>query len=128
VEDKITVKIIGKKGIIMHEEWSKHSRHYVCMLAMYSVDMGKIDVLGQEVMESDNILLTATTLPHDKEEKDGKLSCTEIVIVFQLSDTFIFILACNSSCLQVNKQQHSLIQKQTLKYLNKHFRSYNWMT
>jgi hypothetical protein len=50
VEEKITAEMKGKRGIIMHDRWNKYSRHYVCLLAMYLVDTGKIDVLGQEVM------------------------------------------------------------------------------
>jgi hypothetical protein len=82
VEEKITAEMRGKRGIIVHDGWSKYSRHYACLLATYLVDTGKIDVLGQEVIESINTLLTVTTLPHDDEENDGKLSSTEIVIVF----------------------------------------------
>ncbi len=43
--------------------------------------MGKMDFLGQEVMENVNTLLTVTMLPYDQEENDGKLNRTEIVIV-----------------------------------------------
>jgi hypothetical protein len=66
----------------MHDRWSEYSRHYVCLLAKYLVDTGKIGVLGQEVMESVNTLLIVTTLPHDNEENNGKLGCAEIGIVF----------------------------------------------
>ncbi len=81
VEEKTTVEMKGKKEIIMHDKWSKYSRHYVCLLAVYLVDTGKIDVLGQDGMESINTLLTVITLPHADKEDDDKLSCAEIVIV-----------------------------------------------
>ncbi len=81
VEEKIAAEIKGKKGIIMHDGWSKYSRHYVCLLAPYLVDVGKNDASGQQMMESVNTLMTVTTLPQDEEE-NGKLRCAESVIVF----------------------------------------------
>ncbi len=81
VEEKIAAEMKGKKGIIMHDGWSKHSRHYVCLLAKYLVDVGKTDALGQKTMESVNTLMTVTTLPQDEEE-NGKLRCTESIKVF----------------------------------------------
>jgi hypothetical protein len=71
VEKKIAAEMKGKKGIIMHDGWSKYSRHYVCLLATYLVDAGKNDVSGQQMMESVDTLLTVTTLPQDEEE-NGK--------------------------------------------------------
>ncbi len=81
MEEKIAAEMKGKKGIIMHDGWSKYSRHYVCLLATYLLDAGKNDVLGQQMMESVNTLMTVTTLPQDEEE-NGKKRCTESVIVF----------------------------------------------
>jgi hypothetical protein len=81
VEEKIAAEMKGKKGVIMHNGWRKNSRHYVCLLATYLVVAGKTDVLGQQMMESVNTLMTATALPQDEEEH-GKLRCTESVIVF----------------------------------------------
>ncbi len=54
VEEKIAAEIKGKKGIIMHDGWSKYSRHYFCLIAKYSVDAGKTVALGQQMMESFN--------------------------------------------------------------------------
>jgi hypothetical protein len=63
VEEKVAAEMKGKKGTIMHNGWSKYSRHYVCLLATYLVDAGKNDALGQQMMESVNNLMTVTTLP-----------------------------------------------------------------
>jgi hypothetical protein len=71
VEEKVAAEMKGKKGIIMHNGWSKYSRQYVCLLAMYLVDTGKNDVSEQQMMESVNTLMTVTTLPQDEEE-NGK--------------------------------------------------------
>ncbi len=71
VEEKIAAEMKGKIGIIMHDGWSKYSRHYVCLLATYLVDAGKNDALGQQMMESVNTLMTVPTLPQDEEE-NGK--------------------------------------------------------
>ncbi len=46
MKGKITAEMKGNKGIIMHDGQSKYSRHYVCLLATYLVDMCKINVLG----------------------------------------------------------------------------------
>ncbi len=81
VEEKIAAEMKGKKGTIMHDGWSKYSRHYVCLLATYLVDAGKNDALGQQMMDSVNTLMTVTTLPQDEEE-NGKLRCAESTIVF----------------------------------------------
>ena len=83
VEEKVAAEMKGKKGTIMHDGWSKYSRHYVCFFAMYLVDTGKNDASGQKMMDSVNILMTVTTLPQDEEENvNGKLRCAESVIVF----------------------------------------------
>ncbi len=68
VEEKIAGKMNGKKGTIMHNGWSKFSRHYVCLLASYLVATVEKDVFGEEVMEGVNTLLTCTMLPQDDEE------------------------------------------------------------
>jgi hypothetical protein len=81
VEEKIAAEMKGKKQTIMHDGWSKYSRHYVCLLATYLVDAGKNDASGQQMMESVNTLMTVTTLPQDEEE-NGKLRCAESAIVF----------------------------------------------
>jgi hypothetical protein len=82
VEEKSAAKMKGKKGIIMHDGWSKYSRHYVCLLATYLIDMGKNDASGQQMMASVNtLMMTVTTLPQDEEE-NGNLICAESVIVF----------------------------------------------
>ena len=65
VEEKISAEIKGKKGIIMHDGWSKYARHYVCLLASYLIPNGKRDSEGQDIMEPVMTLLTCTTLPHD---------------------------------------------------------------
>lgn len=65
VEQKIAKEMKGKKGIIMHDGWSKFARHYVCLLACYLIGSGKRDSDGTEIMEPVTSLLTCTTLPHD---------------------------------------------------------------
>jgi hypothetical protein len=52
VEEKKSVEMKGKREIIMHDKWNKYSRHYVCLLPIYLLDTGKIEVLGQEVMQT----------------------------------------------------------------------------
>ncbi len=71
VEEKVAAEMKGKKGIIIHDGWSKYSRHYVCLLATYLVDTGKNDASGLQMMESVNTLMTVTSLPQDEEE-NGK--------------------------------------------------------
>jgi hypothetical protein len=68
VKEKIAGEMNGKKGTIMHDGWSKFSRHHVCLLVSYLVATGEKYVFGEEVMEGVNTLLTCTTLPHDDEE------------------------------------------------------------
>ncbi len=41
VEGKIAVEMKGRKGTIIHDGWSKFSKHYVCLLACYMVHTGK---------------------------------------------------------------------------------------
>jgi hypothetical protein len=127
VEEKVAAGMKGKNGIIMHDGWSKYSRHYVCLLAAYLVDTGKNDASGQQMMESVNTLMTVPTLPQDEEEI-GKLICAEKVIVFSSQHTYTFVLACNYLCSQVTKQQQTLMQILTLNYFNKHVRAYSLMT
>lgn len=76
VEQKIAKEIKGKKGIIMHDGWSKFARHYVCLLACYLIGSGKRGNDGEEIMEAVTTLLTCTTLPHDDEGNgEGKFLC-----------------------------------------------------
>ena len=65
VEEKIAAEMKGKRGIIMHDGWSKFSRHFVCLLVAYMASTGKQSTNGEEVMEPVMTLLTCTTLPHD---------------------------------------------------------------
>lgn len=67
VEGKIATEMKGKKGIIMHDGWSKYARHFVCLLAAYMVSTGKRGIDGEEIMEPVMTLITCTTLPHDDE-------------------------------------------------------------
>ena len=71
VEQKISAEMKCKKGIIMHDGWSKFARHYVCLLASYLMPNGKRDNEGQDIMEPVMTLLTCTTLPHDDAEVEG---------------------------------------------------------
>ena len=75
VEEKIAAEMKGKRGIIMHDGWSKFSRHYVCLLVAYMASTGKRGINGEEVTKPVMTLLTCTTLPHDDdgncEESDG---------------------------------------------------------
>ncbi len=64
VETKIGAEMRGRKGTIIHDGWSKFSKHYVCLLACYTVNKGK-------QLEAQLTLLSCTTLPH-VEEKDGE--------------------------------------------------------
>ena len=70
VEVKVAAEMKGKKGTIIHDGWSKYSRHYVCLLAAYLVDTGKNDASGQKMMDSVNTLMTVTTLPQDEEKNE----------------------------------------------------------
>ena len=65
MEEKIDAEMKGKRGIIMHDGWSKFSRHFVCLLVAYMALTGKQSTDGEEVMEPVMTLLTCTTLPHD---------------------------------------------------------------
>ena len=71
VEVKVAAEMKGKKGTIIHDGWSKYSRHYVCLLAAYLVDTGKNDASGQKMMDSVNTLMTVTTLPQDEEKNEN---------------------------------------------------------
>jgi hypothetical protein len=50
VEEKIAAEMKGKKWTIIHDGWSKYSKHYVCLLATYLVDADKNDSSGQQMM------------------------------------------------------------------------------
>ncbi len=63
IVEEISAEIKGKKGVIMHDGWSKYARHYVCLLASYLMPNGKQDSEGQDIMEPVMTLLTYTTLP-----------------------------------------------------------------
>ncbi len=65
MEEKIAAEMKGKRGIIMHDSWSKFSRHFVCLLVAYMAATGKQSTDGEEVMEPVMTLLTCTTLLHD---------------------------------------------------------------
>ena len=41
VEEKIAAEIKGKRGVIMHDGWSKFARHYVCLLAFYMISIAR---------------------------------------------------------------------------------------
>jgi hypothetical protein len=64
VETKIGAEMRGRTGTIIHDGWSKFSKHYVCLLACYMVNKGK-------QLEAQMTLLSCTRLPHVKEE-DGE--------------------------------------------------------
>ena len=72
VEEKIAAEMKGKRGIIMHDGWSKFSRHFVCVLVAYMASTGKRSIDGEEIMEPVMALLTCTTLPHD-DDGNGEL-------------------------------------------------------
>jgi hypothetical protein len=65
VEEKIAKEMVGKKGTIIHDGWSKFAEHYVCLLAAYMISPGKRNVEGEMLMEPEMTLLTCTTLPND---------------------------------------------------------------
>ena len=48
VEAKIHVEMKGKVGTILHDGWSKYSRHYIALLASYMVNTGKRDGNGKK--------------------------------------------------------------------------------
>ena len=74
VEAKIQVEMKGKVGTILHDGWSKYSRHYIALLASYMVNTTKRDGNGRKVMKSVITLLTCSTLPyHDDEEGDDNV-------------------------------------------------------
>ena len=68
VEAKIHVEMKGKVGTILHDGWSKYSRHYIALLASYMVNTGKRDGNGKRVMKSVITLLTCSTLPYNDNE------------------------------------------------------------
>ena len=72
VEEKIAAEIKGKKGRIMHDGWSKFSRHYVCLLASYLVSDGKRCLDGEIVLCPVTTMLTCTTLPQANDD-EGKI-------------------------------------------------------
>jgi hypothetical protein len=74
VEEKIAVEMKDAKGTIVHDGWSKFSRHFVCLLACYLIATGKWDANGDMRMEMVMTLLTCTTLPclDEPEEGDGE--------------------------------------------------------
>ena len=70
VENKIASEMAGKKGIIMHDGWSKFARHYLAIMASYLVSTDERDRRGEVIMEPVITLLTCTTLPQLEEEND----------------------------------------------------------
>jgi hypothetical protein len=71
VEAKIQVEMKGKVGTILHDGWSKYSRHYIALLTCYMVNTGKRDGNNNKKMKSVITLLTCSTLPYnDNEEGD----------------------------------------------------------
>jgi hypothetical protein len=81
IEAKIQAEMKGKVGTILHDGWSKYSRHYIALLACYMVKTGKRDGNNNNKMKPVITLLTCTTLPYnDNEEGDeddnaGELLC-----------------------------------------------------
>ena len=72
VEEKIAQEIKGVKGTILHDGWSKFSRHYVCLLASYLVSDGKRCLDGEIVLRPVTTMLTCTTLPQANDD-EGKI-------------------------------------------------------
>jgi hypothetical protein len=70
VEKKVASEMAGKKGIIMHDGWSKFARHYLAIMACYMVSTDKRDHRGLVIMEPVITLLTCTKLPHLEEDND----------------------------------------------------------
>ena len=83
VEKKVASEMAGKKGIIMHDGWSKFARHYLAIMASYMVSTAKRDSRGLVIMEPVITLLTCTTLPHLEEDNDGDTD-SEFTIVSQI--------------------------------------------
>lgn len=86
VEAKIQMEMKGKVGTILHDGWSKYSRHYIALLACYMVNTGKRDGNGNKKMKSVITLLTCSTLPYnDNEEGDnheGELATVMLCISY----------------------------------------------
>lgn len=74
VEEKVAAELNGKKGVIIHDGWSKSSRHYVCLLAAYLIATGKRDSSGEMIMEAVSTLLTCKTLPKQDDSTGKTLS------------------------------------------------------
>jgi hypothetical protein len=72
VEAKIQKEMEGKVGTILHDGWSKYSRHYIALLACYMVDKGKRDGNNKKKMEPVITLLTCTTLPYNEDEDEDE--------------------------------------------------------
>ena len=86
VEKKIASEMAGKKGIIMHDGWSKFSRHYLAIMASYLVPTDKRDRRGLVIMEPVITLLTCTTLPQLEEDNDDDADSE-----FNICFVFLFI-------------------------------------
>jgi hypothetical protein len=71
VEEKIAAELKGKRGTIIHDGWSKFSKHYVCLLACYMIDTGSKGADGVMMSEAQMTLLACTTLPHVEASKKG---------------------------------------------------------
>ena len=125
VEKKIASEMKGKKGIIMHDGWSKFARHYLAILACYLVATDKRDRKGEVIMEPVITLLTCTTLPQLAEANDADTD-GEFNICLVLFDEVISIdasiLSLSAMSLQTattfNAEAHVALIKQTFVNLN----------
>ena len=70
VEKNVASEMAGKKGIIMHDGWSKFVQHYLAIMATDMVSTDRRDSRGAVIMEPVITLLPCTKLLHRVEDND----------------------------------------------------------
>jgi hypothetical protein len=126
VEAKIQKEMEGKVGTILHDGWSKYSRHYIALLACYMVDKGKRDGNNMKKMEPVITLLTCSTLPYNEDEdedEDGDNNAGELatmmLCILSLCLLFnIFSTVADFTATSFNAESHIQLMKNTFHNLN----------
>lgn len=110
VEEKIAKEMEGKKGVIMHDGWSKFARHYICLLAVYMVKTGR-KLNEVEELEPVISMLTCTTLPYTSTETDENgddidgetlrpyLFFVRLLVIVSLTGIFLFLFLHSFFCI-----------------------------
>ena len=63
VEEKVTKEMIGNKGCILHDGWTRFGRHYVALYAAYLIT--RKDLHNKDFEEHVVTMLACSTLPHN---------------------------------------------------------------